>query len=154
MKKTPRELLLARHKAVTSKLDAIRHRVVEGLNQKTTPVPSTRRGAAALSAWLEILRAEVFLPTRRAWVGLAAVWLVIAFFRFTAPEAAPLVTDHTPVPALPLLMALEKPDIPEAVRGKQSPRVNETPPRPRREGRALNVQRFASRAAEPAFTSF
>jgi hypothetical protein len=78
--KTPREILLAQHRAVEPKLDAIRHAVVaEELNNQVTKKPSW---AQNLIVWFlgcsNLFWRELILPSRRIWAGLAAVWLVIA----------------------------------------------------------------------------
>ena len=61
--KTPREILLRKHQAVSPKLDAIRARVVAEIARP--PAPETM-------SWRQWL-----WPCPRAWAGLAAAWLVI-----------------------------------------------------------------------------
>jgi len=61
--KTPREILLRKHQAVSPKLDAIRARVVAEIAR--APAPETM-------SWRQWL-----WPCPRAWAGLAAAWLVI-----------------------------------------------------------------------------
>lgn len=88
--KTPRELLLARHRAAEPKLDAIRKRAVATLD----PRPS------AFDSWLAVCWQELFWPCRRAWAGLAAVWAVILALNFSAAEhmAQPTVAAVTQLP--------------------------------------------------------
>jgi hypothetical protein len=68
MKKTPRELLLARHRRDVETY-TIRHRVADGLNQNTRREAANRGDAAGLTSLLETLWAEVFLPTRGHGLG-------------------------------------------------------------------------------------
>ena len=77
--KTPRDILLARHRAAEPKLDAIRKAVLA--KAASAPAPNqpdprpSRAGAFALG--LTLWR-ELILPNRRAWSGLAATWMLIA----------------------------------------------------------------------------
>jgi hypothetical protein len=87
--KTPREILLARHQAVTPKLDALREQVVH-----TAGKSSVRFGW--LAGWAMLLRGlelgwrEVIFPSRRIWAGLAAVWVGLLVFNLSerAPKLA------------------------------------------------------------------
>jgi hypothetical protein len=77
--KTPREILMAHHRAAEPKLDAIRRAVVAGeLNSKATKEQSW---AQSLVAWFlggfNTLWRELILPSQRVWAGLAAVWVLI-----------------------------------------------------------------------------
>lgn len=58
--KTPRELLLGRHESAVPRLDKIRHAMSE-------PGRSISR-----KLWEELI-----LPVRRAWIGMAAAWMVV-----------------------------------------------------------------------------
>ena len=88
--KTPRDILLAQHRAANPKLDAIRRAVVtEKLNHQATKEPSWAlnfvtfflRGSKTL--WSELI-----LPSRRTWSGLAAVWLLIVAVNVLQREPA------------------------------------------------------------------
>ena len=76
--KTPREILIARHRAAGLKLDAIRRAVVSDLNNQETKEQSSD---SFLAAWFlrcsKTFWQELILPSRRTWSGLAAVWLLI-----------------------------------------------------------------------------
>lgn len=76
--KTPREILLAQHRAAGPKLDAIRRAVVEKLNNQATKEQSW---AQSFVSWLlrcsNIFWRELILPSRRTWATLVAVWMVI-----------------------------------------------------------------------------
>jgi hypothetical protein len=76
--KTPREILLDRHRNAETKLDAIRREVVAEFVQ-TEPTVESPRPTPAFS--FSMLRAKVWhelvLPCRHVWAGLAAVWMLI-----------------------------------------------------------------------------
>ena len=77
--KTPRDILLAQHRAAGPQLDAIRRAVVtDELNHQATKEQS---GGQPLVAWFlrcsNLVWRELILPSRRTWSGLAAVWLLI-----------------------------------------------------------------------------
>jgi hypothetical protein len=88
--KTPREILLERHRAAGTKLDAIRRSVVAGLDPEATKEQS---GTNFLAAWMfgcaDRLWQELFLPSRRVWSGLAAVWVLILVINFAERDPAP-----------------------------------------------------------------
>lgn len=75
--KSPRELLLARHRAAKPQLDAIRKRAVATLG----PRPS------AFDSWLAVCWRELFWSCRRVWLGLVAVWAVILGLNFASTDA-------------------------------------------------------------------
>jgi hypothetical protein len=93
--KTPREILIKRHEAAQSKLDAMRREVVGEINRQGTRARSRKISLVPLclggfnKAWVELI-----LPSRRIWAGLAATWLLLALVnlsttsRSTAPMAA------------------------------------------------------------------
>jgi hypothetical protein len=77
--KTPRDILFAHHRQAESKLEAIRRNALATL-------PSRRRAAASqpgrsegslLGAVLRIAWWEFVWPARRAWTGMAALWLAM-----------------------------------------------------------------------------
>lgn len=67
--KTPRELLLERHRSMDPKLDAIREHVVAGLRPTARGPAPTATG----SLWEKLV-----MPLRWHLAGLAIVWMVIA----------------------------------------------------------------------------
>ncbi len=76
--KTPREILLARHKTAPPKLDALRQAVVGKLSDET---PRKQRSPISLASWclggFQNIWRELIFPCRFIWTGLAAVWLLI-----------------------------------------------------------------------------
>ena len=82
--KTPREILLERHQAAKSKLDAIRSEVV-------TPCRAERRAAEPgfkLMAFPLLLWRELIFPSRRTWAGIAAAWALILVVNFSLRDPA------------------------------------------------------------------
>jgi hypothetical protein len=76
--KTPREILLARHRAVEPKLDALRQQAVAGIRASERNDTGLNRVAVAVR--------EFFRIPRLAWSGLAAAWLIIIALNFAARE--------------------------------------------------------------------
>ena len=76
--KTPREIILAQHRAAEPKLDAIRRLAVAELNHQDTKAQSWM---AVFVSWClrgsNVFWSELILPSRRTWAGLAAAWLLI-----------------------------------------------------------------------------
>ena len=99
--KTPRHILLARHRGMETKLDHTRQRVIAGLSA----APNPHAGHRLLAAWREF-----FHVPRAAWAGLAAVWLVILGLNFAARETA------APALAAPRAEAPRSPETLQALR--------------------------------------
>ena len=76
--KTPRELLLERHRPMEAKLDDVSR---EALAAATSSGAETRNVATIpglpQSPILQVLWRELIQPFRPVWLGLAATWLVI-----------------------------------------------------------------------------
>lgn len=77
--KTPREILFERHRRAEVKLDDLRQKVLAGLPASGIAAESAlnrseRPGIRAVlaKAWLELI-----WPSRRAWAGMAALWLTV-----------------------------------------------------------------------------
>jgi hypothetical protein len=77
--KTPREILLARHRAAEPRLDAVRRDVLENLS------PNESRRDSRLNNFVAGCR-EFFRLPRWAWSGLGASWLVIVGLNVAARE--------------------------------------------------------------------
>ena len=88
--KTPRDILLAQHRAAGPQLDAIRRAVVaEELNNQGTKEPSWALNFVSLFLrGSKTLWRELILPSRRTWSGLAAVWLLIVAVNVLQREPA------------------------------------------------------------------
>jgi hypothetical protein len=80
--KTPREVLLARHKAAEPKLDALREQVLATINE---PV---REKTPWFGRLTDCVRNCLRIP-RFVWGGLAAAWLIIVALHLAARDSAP-----------------------------------------------------------------
>jgi hypothetical protein len=105
--KTPREILLERHRAAGPKLDAIRQAVAGELSNKET---KEQRGDFGLVSFcLGCLVApwrELVLPSRRIWAGLAAVWVFILAVNISQRDNLSSVTGQ-PVRSVPAMVSLQ-----------------------------------------------
>ena len=77
--KTPREILLRRHQSANARLDQLRTEVLS--TTLSHPIRALRRDGRedkplAVRALLVVWR-ELIWPCRRAWAGMAALWLVL-----------------------------------------------------------------------------
>jgi len=107
--KTPRDILLARHQSANPKLDASR---TQALSTAFSNAPSVARHAQMKSPWpvraaLSACR-ELIWPCRRAWAGMAALWVVMWGINrgLSDTQSAALNVPSTSAPAL--LEALEE----------------------------------------------
>ncbi len=83
--KTPRELLLSHHRAALPKLDIVRRTVLA--EHVGDPAAS---GTPASPGRLQVLWMELIWPCRRAWLSLAAAWLIVLVLHLAAPAREPL----------------------------------------------------------------
>ncbi|MBU6402176.1 MAG: hypothetical protein KGS61_17800 [Verrucomicrobia bacterium] len=107
--KTPRQLLFQRHQPAEPDLDAIRHRVVldafgpiRAEAADTEPATGAWPARLAQAIWLELV-----WPCRRAWVGLAAIWVVISVLNHASADN-PAVTQTRAEPLSPAIVTLLK----------------------------------------------
>ena len=89
--KTPREILLERHRAATPQLDLRRE---QALATALPPRerPDTARRAAGEWRFADVvvfLWQQLIAPSRRTWGVLGTAWLVIFTLHFLSPEDAP-----------------------------------------------------------------
>ncbi len=113
--KTPREILFDRHRDAEARLDCLRRDVLENELRKarvrlgeSTPqaAPRTvRRGGdtapCPAPVWLSVLWQELVWPCRRAWVGLAALWMLIAALHSFSDNDRPVfVSEATARPEI------------------------------------------------------
>ena len=108
--RTPREILLARHQAVNTKLDQIRREVVDDIRRRARSAdarPEERAlpflAAVALKLWRELV-----LPSRRTWAGLATVWLVILSYNLGSSKDSGAVAGGTAAPVQELRTVLKQ----------------------------------------------
>ncbi|HEV2320710.1 MAG TPA: hypothetical protein VGV18_13220 [Verrucomicrobiae bacterium] len=106
--KTPREILLARHRAIEPGLDDIRRQIVEKLNNKKAMEQSD------VSAFVSLLLGcstniwrELIWPERRIWAGLAAVWILIFIANFSMRDHSEIKMAKSP-PSQEVIMAFRQ----------------------------------------------
>ena len=90
--KTPREILLNRHRAAEPALDSIRQGILAGELGRTAAASANATGPG----WLTVLWQQLVLPCRSAWVGVAAAWGVVLLLRLAAVEPARFAEYPTP----------------------------------------------------------
>jgi hypothetical protein len=126
--KTPREVLLERHRSAEAGLDAVRR------NALATTVDVSRHDRPAITPLFVIskLWQELIWPCRRIWLGLATLWLgVIAFDLMTTGDsqaAGSQTTSSNPMVIMAwkeqrrLMAQLLEPVTPEPVLNPPAPR--------------------------------
>lgn len=104
--KTPREILLARHRAIEPKLDLVRETALavirdqQTANDRACGQPSN----SAADTIFQTLWRELFLPCRQVWKGLAVVWCLLFILNLAQRhESGPRVIASGP--SAPLLLA-------------------------------------------------
>lgn len=97
--KSPRDLLLSRHQAAQPELDRLRRAVVA--RAWKPQVPGLK---GSWSEWAVDFFREALWPWRRAWFGLATVWVVILALPSTA-ERSPHHGQFEPVRLSPAALA-------------------------------------------------
>ena len=111
--KTPREILLARHRGAESKLDDIRNKALAELARGSAAsfgasAPG-RTGSTKPQPWLARLWQELVWPHRRAWVGMATVWFLLALLNLgDAPGSSRAVTARRLPSAQAMLLLAEQ----------------------------------------------
>jgi hypothetical protein len=85
--KTPREIILARHRDAEAKLKDISAESLAARARETQP--QTKRAGQDSSAGASLFGRfwlEAMLPWRRAWLGMAAVWLGIVVLHLSTSD--------------------------------------------------------------------
>ena len=85
--KTPRELILERHQSAETKLKAIRAEDLAACTRSAAQASSQRPPAFDFSTAVVRFWQETFWPWRRAWIGMAAIWIFILGFSMAGGEA-------------------------------------------------------------------
>jgi hypothetical protein len=88
--KTPREILLAQHRAAIPKLDAVRQSAIAAVTGAQQPRPAVRTNL------FQMLWRELILPSRRTWAGLATVWVLLIAVNLVLRDQSP-ATGAKPV---------------------------------------------------------
>jgi hypothetical protein len=140
--KTPREILLARHRTVEPKLDAIRREAVKAaadVNRRKQPVRELTF-AAALANVIRLSFRELVWPCRRTWAALAAVWIALFIFNVSQRDKSELAALKLPPPSPEMILTFRQQEklLAELI-GPNEPQAVEPPkpflPQPRSEGR-------------------
>ena len=140
--KTPREILLARHRTVEPKLDAIRREAVKAaadVNRRKQPVRELTF-AAALASVIRLSFRELVWPCRRTWAALAAVWIALFIFNASQRDKSELAARKLPPPSPEMILTFRQQEklLAELI-GPNEPQAVEPPkpflPQPRSEGR-------------------
>jgi len=140
--KTPREILLARHRTVEPKLDAIRREAVKAaadVNRRKQPVRELTF-AAALASVIRLSFRELVWPCRRTWAALAAVWIALFIFNASQRDKSELAALKLPPPSPEMILTFRQQEklLAELI-GPNEPQAVEPPkpflPQPRSEGR-------------------
>ena len=105
--KTPREILLERHRAAKPRLDAIRRAVVADMNNKETKQQSSIFVSLFLRCSQNFWR-ELLWPSPWAWAGTTAAWVLIFALNFAASAGSEGVSmaGSRAIPASVVEMAL------------------------------------------------
>jgi hypothetical protein len=108
--KTPREILLERHRQAEPKLDEVRRKALDvvaapstGETWETTGDPGGPILAALKKVWRELI-----WPSRRAWAGLAVLWLVVGVANLEMKHSVQGVPPARPAPVRELAQGLEE----------------------------------------------
>lgn len=144
--KTPREILLARHRPAEPKLDAIRQQALAALQggPRTATAASGPRNGWKLGALVHQAWFELVWPSRRAWGGLAAMWVAIVAVNVGLKVETPAGPHsmRTPTPELARAFQEQRRLLAELLPPTANPPAETPPanPRPRSE-RALPWKR-------------
>jgi hypothetical protein len=141
--KTPREILLERHRKADARLDAIREEVLS--DNARSSAKSERIELGAIPALIvKKLWLELVWPCRRIWAGLAAVWLVIGtVYVFSGGSSGGSATlAQVPPPQTQAISALRERNemLAQYLDGAQAPAAPEpSRPGPRSSARAARI---------------
>lgn len=140
--KTPREILLERHRNAERKLDAIRCNAVAAAFRCR---PQSRRGfLSTLNTQVSTLFHELIWRARHAWAGLAAAWVFIAIANYNLSGGRPATTakDSKPAPDIFLVWREQERVLDELV-DRTETKAAEPPkpvaPQPRSERRLFQI---------------
>src|ERR1035438_7769634 len=106
--KTPRELILERHQPAEAKLKAIRAEDLAAHVRSATQPSRQRPPAFDLSTAVVRFWQETFWPWRRAWIGMAAIWVFILGFSLGARETPHIASTKPPRPDAVALALLQE----------------------------------------------
>jgi hypothetical protein len=135
--KTPREILLNKHRAAEPKLNDVRAAVLADLEGCSRREAGPERRSNQGRGFFRQLWTELVLPSRRIWSGLAAAWIVIFFLNLADSEShPPAVAAKKRTPEIMMAAREHRRLLVEMIADPRSERVAEPPrslPRPRSE---------------------
>ena len=112
--KTPREIMLARHRAIEPRLDDIRQDVVAELNNKGSASRTAQKARSFSDSLLDFslrfpkaIWRELVLPSRWIWGGLAVIWLVLLAANFSMRDHSKIKIAKSP-PSPEVIMAFRQ----------------------------------------------
>ena len=106
--KTPRELILQRHQSAEAKLKAIRAEDLATCVRSATQSSRQRPSAFGLSTAVVRFWHETFWPWRRAWIGMAAIWVFILAVSLATGEVPRTASTKPPRPDPEVLAVLQE----------------------------------------------
>ena len=120
--KTPRELILERHQPAEAKLKTIRAEDLAACARSAAQPSRTRPSAFDFSTAVVRFWRDTFWPWRRAWIGIAAIWVFILAFGLGARET-PRTASTKPLPpdAAELAVLQEQKQLLAQLLGKEAP---------------------------------
>jgi hypothetical protein len=106
--KTPRELILARHQSAEAKLKGIRAEDLAACARSAAQAsrqcpPTFDVATAAIRCWQ-----ETFWPWRRAWLGIATIWVGILAFSLAARDTPRTASTRPSRPDSEVLAVLQE----------------------------------------------
>jgi len=104
--RTPRELLLHRHRTVESALDQVRRDALRALPGRS--LAQARVGAIRVDTFLGALWQEFFVACRRYWMSLGAAWCAIVILVLAGASDDSSRAMATSVPSEPVIQAMRE----------------------------------------------
>jgi hypothetical protein len=108
--KTPREILLERHRQAEPKLDEVRRKAMAvATASSSTEASETGRDPGGL-IWVALKKAwmELIWPSRRAWAGMAVLWLVVGAANLEMKNSVRGIPGARSAPVRELAQGLEE----------------------------------------------
>ena len=106
--KTPRELILERHQSAEAKLKAIRAEDLAACTRSAAQASRQRPPAFDFSTAVVRFWQETFWPWRRAWIGMAAIWIFILGVDLATGEVPRTASTKPPRPDPQVLAVLQE----------------------------------------------
>ena len=91
--KTPKEVLLARHRGIEPKLERMWASVAAVCDRREPSEVGANRAPLQFLGWK--LWRELIWPCRRIWAGLACVWALIIALHLASSEPAPQIAGKS-----------------------------------------------------------